>query len=335
MRAVPSGRALAGREDEEGWLRYVALAILAGLVLVAGSALGWWGHQGSAGDPAARATGAGAPEGGQAIDPSRFARGSCERFAPTAGDRHLTVFLDAGHGGIDPGAVGRTESGTTIEEASLTLPVELDATALLRAAGFTVVDSRTRDSTVLRLGPGDVSQGVLSLVGAHDEVAARDLCANEAHADLLVGIYFDASTSPEAAGCLTTYDAARPFAAENLRFADLLQSSVVAAMDAKGWRIPSDGVLDDVGMGSNNGDPATSRLAALAQQYDHVMLLGPAMRGYFSDPSRMPGALIEPLYITDPFEGTIAASAEGQQVMAEGIARAVERYFETKGPERR
>jgi N-acetylmuramoyl-L-alanine amidase len=76
-------------------------------------------------------------------------------FAPTAGDRDQTIFLDAGHGGIDPGAVGVTGSGQTIYEADLTLPVELDTMALLRAQGFRVVVSRTRASSVVRLRPAD------------------------------------------------------------------------------------------------------------------------------------------------------------------------------------
>jgi N-acetylmuramoyl-L-alanine amidase len=41
----------------------------------------------------------------------------------------------------------------------------------------------------------------------------------------------------------------------------------------------------------------------------------------------MPGALIEPLFITDPFEGSIAASSLGQHVIAAGLAKAVEQYF--------
>jgi N-acetylmuramoyl-L-alanine amidase len=41
----------------------------------------------------------------------------------------------------------------------------------------------------------------------------------------------------------------------------------------------------------------------------------------------MPGALIEPLFITDPFEGTIAASASGQETIARGLAQAIEQYF--------
>jgi N-acetylmuramoyl-L-alanine amidase len=56
-------------------------------------------------------------------------------------------------------------------------------------------------------------------------------------------------------------------------------------------------------------------------------LLGPADPGWFDTPSQMPGALIEPLFITDPFEGSIAASNQGQEVIAKGIAQAVETYF--------
>src|SRR5262249_7337139 len=152
-------------------------------------------------------------------------------FAPTGSARHLTVFLDAGHGGRDVGAVGSTESGRTIHEADETLPVELDTTAILRAAGFRVVVSRTRDTTVLRLRPGDVSRGVLSVEGSHEDVLARDACANDAHANVLVGIYFNGG-APADAGCVTGFDPVRRFAAENLRLARLLQAEALGAMNA-------------------------------------------------------------------------------------------------------
>jgi N-acetylmuramoyl-L-alanine amidase len=42
----------------------------------------------------------------------------------------------------------------------------------------------------------------------------------------------------------------------------------------------------------------------------------------------MPGALIEPLFVTDPFEASIGVSATGQQAMASGIALAVEQYLD-------
>ena len=257
---------------------------------------------------------------GRAIDRSYFEPGSCESFGPTAGDRHLTVFLDAGHGGLDPGSVGETERGQTIYEADETLPVELDTMALLRASGFEVVVSRTNSAAVARPRPGDISGDVFSVEGDHRDIVARDICANDAKADILLGIYFDAGPSPLNAGCLTGYDSVRPFAAENRRFATLVQADVLRAMNNRGWRIPDDGVVPDTELG---GAP----LSAAAADYGRLVLLGPADPGYVSSPSEMPGALIEPLFITDPFEASIAASQVGQWVIASGLATAVERYF--------
>jgi N-acetylmuramoyl-L-alanine amidase len=294
-------------------------AFTAGLAIVAAGALAF----GCGGGPKT-----GSPNGaGQQLSTSVFAPGACVAFPPTKGDRHETVFLDAGHGGIDPGGVGTTESGQAINEAEETLPVELDAMALLRAKGFRVVVSRTRDSTVVRLGPGEESGGVLTLKGSHDDVAARDICANDAGARVLVGIYFDAGASPQNAGSLTAYDTARPFAAANLRLATLVQRDVRADMNAQGWDIPDDGVLPDSTLGSFVGDPSSGGIAGAAAAYNHLLLLGPALTGFFSTPSQMPGALIEPLYLTDPCEGSIAATRQGQAVIGRGLATAVEQFL--------
>ena len=263
----------------------------------------------------------------RAIDPSYFEPGACVEYQPTSDDRHLTVFLDAGHGGVDPGGVGETQSGQTIYEADETLPVELDTMKLLRAKGFTVVVSRTKAETVIRPLPGDVSGGLFTVQGVHDDVAARDICANKARANVLVGIYFDAGGSPYNAGAVTGYDTARPFTAQNLRLATLVQNDVLGAMNAQAWGIPNLGVTDD----SQLGGPA---LSAAAADYGHLLLLGPADPGWFSTPSQMPGALIEPLFITDPYEGTQAASASGQEVIAGGLAQAVEQYFVPVPPSR-
>jgi N-acetylmuramoyl-L-alanine amidase len=237
------------------------------------------------------------------------------------------VFLDAGHGGIDPGGVGTTEAGQAVSEAKVNLPIELGAMRLLRARGYRVVVSRTRDSSVVRLRRGDVSDGVFSLQGSHDDVVARDVCANLSSADVLVGIYMDAGATPQNGGSVTAYDADRSFSPANLRLAELLQNDVLSAMNAQGWDIPDEGVVPDDDVGSYVGSPTSPGLGAEAADYDHLLLLGPAMSGYFSTPSGMPGAVIEPLYITDPFEGSIAASEHGQQVIAAGIAHAVEQFL--------
>jgi N-acetylmuramoyl-L-alanine amidase len=260
----------------------------------------------------------GSPETPQAIDPALFSAGACMAFPPTNGDLHETVFLDAGHGGIDPGAVGTTQAGANVTESTVNLAIELDALADLRAEGYRVVVSRTENTTVTKLTSGDVDGGLLTSQGVHNDVAARAVCANMAKASVLVGIYMD-SGEPWNAGCVTGYDQDRPFSADNQRLAGLVQNDVLSAMNDQGWGIPNEGVQPDTGLGSASD--------AAAQNYGHLMLLGPAEAGYFETPSQMPGALIEPLFLTDPFEASIAASAHGQQVIATALTKAIGSYF--------
>ncbi len=304
-----------------------AIVIVAGLVLVVLIALGVRTFGGEVRQLANDVVHLGTPStDGTPLDPSAFASGACMSFSPTDGNNGKTVFLDAGHGGLDPGGVGTTESGQTVYESNVNLAVELDAMAILRADGYRVVVSRTADTTVVKLGPADTDGQLLSLQGSHDDVVARDQCANLAKADALIGIYMDAGGIDQA-GSVTLYDTDRPFSQENTALAGLLQTDVLAAMNAQGWKIPNDGSLPDSGFGSSAGDPASGGLAAEAAAYDHLLLIGPAMSGYFSTPSQMPGAVIEPLYLTDPFEGSLAVDAADQKVIATGIASAVERFL--------
>jgi len=309
----------AGRPTRRGRLlrtAVVAVAVGAGLVaLVRGVT-----SQPSRSAAAAAAPAAPATAGGQAVDAALFAPGSCLALPPTRAPRHRTVFLDAGHGGPDPGGTGATQAGAAIDERSLTLPVVLDTAALLRAEGYGVVVSRSTNSSVVALTPADTTGGVYTLTGAHADTAARALCANLAHAAVLVSVHFNVGSSPADAGTLTTYDAARPFAAANKELATLLQADMVAALRAvPGWDVPDDGVVTD--------DTVGNALTAAAAAYGHLLVLGPARPGFFTTPSAMPGALIEPLFLTDPFEGTVAASAQGQQVMAHAIALAVTTFL--------
>jgi hypothetical protein len=137
--------------------------------------------------------------------------------------------------------------------------------------------------------------------------------------------FFDAGPTEENAGSITAYDAARPFSQANLRLAGLVQDDVVASLNAHGWGIPDDG-CSEVSLGG----PAMTETAADR----HLLVLGPAMAGFFAAPSQMPGALIEPLFITDPFEEAVAASLTGQQAIAASLDLAVQQYFTTPGANR-
>jgi N-acetylmuramoyl-L-alanine amidase len=262
---------------------------------------------------------AGGLSAGRPVDPSRFLPGSCVSFAPTAAGPERTVFVDAGHGGPDPGAVGVTLRGKPVHEADETLRVALRVLPLLRADGYRVVLSRTTAAAVARPLPGDRSGGLFTGQGVHHDLAARDACANLVRADILIGVYFNASDYDSTGGSLTLYDAARPFWQSSRRLARLVQRDVLARLNEKRPTIADDGVHTDSGYGSS--------VTSADQAYDHLLILGPAKRGYFSSPSEMPGALIEPLFITNPDEASLADSAPGELAIAQGLAMAVRQYF--------
>ena len=75
----------------------------------------------------------------------------------------------------------------------------------------------------------------------------------------------------------------------------------------------------DVGLGSSQ--------SAADSAYGHLVVLGPPKPGYLKTVSEMPGALIEPLFVTNPAEATLAASARGVHAMAAGLAAAAEDYL--------
>jgi N-acetylmuramoyl-L-alanine amidase len=256
-----------------------------------------------------------------AVEDTGFAPGACEAFAPTSGDRRRTVFLDAGHGGPDPGGQGVTTSGRRIKEKTETLATVLDATQLLRADGYRVVVSRTRDSAVARLSGGDLAGSVLSVTGEHKDLAARTRCANLSGAAALVSVHFNLDGHASTGGGITFYDADRSFAARSRTLAGLLQHDIVAALVAHGWQVSD--------RGSTSNSTGGSTLTVQAAAYGHLLVLGPGKQGYNDNPSAMPGALVEPLFISNPAEGSIADSVAGQHTIATGIAAAVGTFLTT------
>jgi N-acetylmuramoyl-L-alanine amidase len=240
--------------------------------------------------------------------------GSCQAFAPLGADRGRTVFIDPGHGGPDPGVVGTTSDGRRVEEKTVALEVALDLSARLRRDGYRVVLSRTRDGTVATFGPRDPP--VTSADGVRRDLLARIACANASGASVLISIHCNGFDDPSVGGTETVYDDVRPFAARSRRLAQDLQRAMVADLGLTDRGVVSDDRLD------------AYTLSDRADRYGHLLLLGPAQPGYVDHPSRMPGALVEPLFLTAPAEADLAASASGRQEIARALAAGTEADLE-------
>jgi N-acetylmuramoyl-L-alanine amidase len=241
-------------------------------------------------------------------------QGACVSFPSSDGRSSKTVFIDPGHGGLDPGVVG-TVGGHQVLEKDVALGVGTRLAALLRDGGYRVVMSRTRDTSVTTLGPNDTVTGALTGSAEHRDLVTRAACANAAGASVLVSIHFDAFDDPAVGGTETFYDAERPFAAENKRLAADLQSALVAGLGTSDRGAWTDDQL------------VAPTLTASGSLYGHLIELGPAATGWVDNPSQMPGALVEPLFLTNASEAKLASTASGQQKVAAALKSGLEKYL--------
>lgn len=212
------------------------------------------------------------------------------------------VFIDAGHGGRDPGT-----SHNNVLERIVTHDVAQNLGRLLRANGFEVVFSRSRDSFV--------------------SLSERTARANEAHADLFVSIHVNANEDKRVQGLETYF----------LDIARNRHAARVAALENAGsdHRLGDmQDVLAEVMLNARVGESRN-----LAQDVQRATLYRLKKKDYIVRDSgvksapfhvligaQMPAVLVELGYCSNREEATRLQDAKYRESLAEGLAEGIMAY---------
>ena len=218
------------------------------------------------------------------------------------------VVIDPGHGGTDPGAIGRT--GTT--EKQLTLQLSLALAERLRAAGYEVLLTREDDSSV--------------------SLQERTDFANGVDADLFISIHINSARNRRLRGFETYYldMAVDPSAAET------------AARENASGDAGSMGDLDEMleTIMKNDFQGASSELASsiqdslvmhVAKSYQNVHDLGVKTAPFFVlVGAKMPAVLVEASFVSNEEEEAWLKSAAYRSELAEAIEIGLRSYVEQR-----
>jgi len=230
--------------------------------------------------------------------------------AATAAPEHQpVVVIDPGHGGYDSG----TEAGAPLLEKDLALQIALRLQGELERRGVHAILTRTGDYFVT--------------------LADRTAFANKAGADLFISIHLNSSPAAATTG-IETYYLNNTTDRATMRLAAMENASGGAYGTAAGGDLNY--ILSDmrqqykanesVALASMiEAQTAADLNASLGAQ---VSALG-AMRGpfYVLVGAQMPAVLVECGFLSNRDEAARLASAQYQQVLAQGIAEAVVHYF--------
>jgi N-acetylmuramoyl-L-alanine amidase len=198
------------------------------------------------------------------------------------------VGIDPGHSRADVGT-----SGFGVGEYQHTLDVALRLKPLLEEAGLTVNLTRTDHTPLTTMSHPDIIERT------RIEQAAR--IAAVGNVRIYISLHFDGAGSSTIRGTETFYnrDNAGP---ESRRLAEAIQRHMVAEINGIGYPTPDRGANDDLRIG---------------KPYGHLFML----RG------GMPAVCGEPLFLTNPTEGTMMLQEETRQAVAYGYAGGIVEYF--------
>ncbi len=225
---------------------------------------------------------------------------------PLAGN---VVCLDLGHGGMDWGNVRLEDEQVVLREKDLTLTTGLDLARRLRSDGLTVVTTRDTDTEA---NPANADVNGDGIVASPDDQAnsdelddqqARVNICNEAGADLLVSIHYNAAENTALEGFEVWYNDQRPFSDQSERLATLVHEELATRLTAAG--------LD-----------ATDRGIGIE---DHAVT-GPE-RPHELAPSEMPGVVVEGLFLSNDDDAAFIQTPGGEEAIVTAYERAIRAYF--------
>jgi peptidoglycan-N-acetylglucosamine deacetylase len=171
--------------------------------------------------------------------------------------------------------------------------------------------------------PRDINDdGVVDVI---DELQARADLANAVNAVVLLSLHFNGLPGTSLGGAGAYYNAKRDFSDDNKRLAELVQRAQLEALASLGYQARDWGVLpDDIF--------ETPTQAKIDTGYRHNTLIGPA-GPYRTRPTRMPGVIAEPLFLTNRREAELAVRPETRDALARGYARAVREFLNPAPPD--
>ena len=224
-------------------------------------------------------------------------------------DRRPLVVIDAGHGGVDPGAINPR---TGLREKDVTLRIARAIRDELLASGRVRVALTRSDDRYLVL-------------------RERFGIARRLHADLFISIHCD-STGSEAASGASVYtlsevasdkEAARLAAREN-------KADVIGGLNMAGAGADVQSILIDLTQRETMNQSATfARL--LGREARPLIPVKPVFHRMASlmvlKAPDMPSVLFETGYISNPTEADFLNSGDGRERIAESVSRAVEVHF--------
>jgi N-acetylmuramoyl-L-alanine amidase len=231
-------------------------------------------------------------------------------------EKPFTVVIDPGHGGVDPGALGRKSKEKDIN---------MNVSKLLAS----MIDDKYPEVKVIFTRTTDVK---IPLVERAD-------IANKANADLFISIHSNASKSKTANGCETfTLGAGSSVEA---KAAAMYENEVILSEDNfeeiyKGFdpRSSESYIIFEL---IRNHDMELSAEIAQMVQVGMVKESKLANRGVSSagflvlHRTVMPSILVELGFITNSKDENLIASKEGQKKLAKGIFEGFSKYYEIYG----